>query len=90
MSQLPKFWEVAETKIKLERSSRVVSFKIDRRTCDMMIEAERNDCAGLNPDAYRKVVEVLRQAEVVLRTRRTDRVLHETVIQALSLAQEVT
>lgn len=46
-------------------------------------------CAGLNPAAYRECVEALKDAEVVLRTRKVDRRVHHIVIEALAHAQEV-
>ena len=45
--RLPKFWELAEAR--LPNSPKTVNIKISRATCQMMIDAERNGPAGLNP-----------------------------------------
>ena len=91
MNHLPKFWECAQRR--LETSSvrdRTITLKFAKRTCEMMVEAERNGCAGLNPAAYREVVEQLTEVDKALFGWNNYDMLRAKVRQALARAQEAT
>jgi hypothetical protein len=58
MSDLPKFWELAEDRLaRLGPRDKVITFKVARRTARMMVEAEK---AADQPAAKRRNLEQTR------------------------------